>query len=175
MDQGIISTRYARAIYEYAAGKKDETALYDAMQLLKQSFREQPALRQVLSDPTVSGEDKIKVLVTAGGIKGEASQRAIGVVIENERAGFMESIARMYVEEYRRQKGIQVVHLTTVDSNCDKMEAALLGVIEKETPKKVEFHTHVDADLLGGFVLEIQDKRLDASVKEQLRRLSYEF
>ncbi|GHT39800.1 ATP synthase subunit delta [Bacteroidia bacterium] len=173
MDQGIISTRYARAIYEYAAAKKDETALYDEMQLLKANFRSQPLLRRVLSDPTISTDEKIKVLTTAGGKPDSAvSQHVIRMVIANQRASYMESIAQMYVKEYRRQKGIQVVHLTTVEPSDDGLQHSLLSVIAKETPAKIEFHTHTDPNLIGGFVLTIEDKRLDASVKEQLRVLN---
>ncbi|MDR0832772.1 MAG: F0F1 ATP synthase subunit delta [Candidatus Symbiothrix sp.] len=172
MDQGVIAARYARAIYEYAAGKNDETALYEGMQLLNGNFNNQPLLRQVLSDPTISQEEKIKVITTAGGIGQDAvAQQVIHVVLANDRAAFMESIARNYVAEYRRQKGIQVVYLITVDPDCDGMKHALLEVIAKETPCKIEFHTKTDPNLIGGFVLEIEDKRLDASVKEQLRLL----
>jgi F-type H+-transporting ATPase subunit delta len=179
MDQGIISTRYARAIYEYAAAKKDETALYDEMQLLKENFRSQPLLRRVLSDPTVSTDEKITVLTTAAstarsdvGELGRTTQHVIRMVINNQRASYMENIAQMYVKEYRRKKGIQVVHLTTVDPADDGLQHDLLSVIAKETPAKIEFHTHTDPALIGGFVLTIEDKRLDASVKEQLRVLN---
>ncbi len=56
MDVGMIATRYARAIYEYAAEKKEETTIYGEIQLLIRNFLEYPVLRKVMNDPTVSSK-----------------------------------------------------------------------------------------------------------------------
>jgi F-type H+-transporting ATPase subunit delta len=172
MDAGIISTRYARAIYEYAAEKGNDTALYKEMQVLAKNYAEHPALRKVMSDPTVSPEQKVNLLTTACGIHiNKTLQQAVRMVIENGRGNYMENIALMYSEVYRKAKGIVIVHLTTVDPATEKTKEALIRVIPKEDGEQIEFRTETDPDIIGGFILEIEDKRLDASVKNQLRIL----
>jgi F-type H+-transporting ATPase subunit delta len=174
MDTGVIATRYARAIYEYAAAHGSETALCREMQVLVKNFSAFPVLREVMSDPTLASEQKINVLTTACGIHiSETLKHAVRVVVENRRANYMEQIARMYDEVYRKAKGIVIVHLTTVDPASEKMKEALIPVIARNTGGTIEFHTETNPDIIGGFILEIEDQRLDASVKEQLRIMNY--
>jgi F-type H+-transporting ATPase subunit delta len=175
MDTGVISTRYARAIYEYAAEKGNETAVYKEMQLLAKNFMAFPTLRVVMNDPTIAPEQKINVLVTACGMQvNETLKQILRLVIENKRANYMENIARMYDEVYRKAKGIVIVQLTTVEPASEKTKQALIPVIARATGGKVEFHTETNPDIIGGFILQIEDKRLDASVKTQLKITNYE-
>jgi F-type H+-transporting ATPase subunit delta len=170
----MISTRYARAIYEYAAEKENETPLYRDMQVLTKNFGEYPVLRKGLNDPTVSSEQKINLLVTACGIQtGDTSKQMIRMIVENGRAGSMENIALRYEEIYRKEKGIVIVRLTTVEPASEKTKETLSRLISKNAEEQIEFHTEINPDIVGGFILEIEDKRLDASVKEQLRVISY--
>jgi F-type H+-transporting ATPase subunit delta len=174
MNTGIISNRYAHAIYEYAAEKGEDAVLYKEMQQMAKHFIKYPALRKVMSDPTISSKEKINVLIAAYEVPvHETLKQVIRMVVENGRASFMENIAWMYDEVYRKAKGIVIVHLATVEPISEKIKEALIPIISKETKEQIEFHTETDAGLIGGFVLEIKDKRLDASVKNQLRMMNY--
>ncbi|MDR0541993.1 MAG: F0F1 ATP synthase subunit delta [Dysgonamonadaceae bacterium] len=174
MDVGVISTRYARAIYKYAAEKGDETALLQEMQLLAGNFSKFPALRKVISDPTVTAEQKIRVLTTACGVRvNETLQQAIRLVVKNNRSSYMENIVRMYGEVYRKAKGIVTARLITVEPADDKIKKELLPIVAQIASGTVNFQTRTDSDIIGGFILEIEDMRLDASVKEQLRMMNY--
>jgi len=172
MDAGMISTRYASAIYEYAVEKKNETAAYQEMQVLIKSFSTYPMLRKVMNDPTISHAQKIQVLTTAPGARtNDLLKQILQVVVENGRANYMENIALAYNQIYREAKGIVIVNLTTVEPASEKTKQALIEIISKGNSKQVEFYTQTNSDIIGGFVLEIGDKRLDASVKNQLNQL----
>lgn len=172
MDAGIISTRYARAIYEYAAEKGIEQVVRGDMQLLVRNFTNYPTLREVMNDPTVASEQKINVLTTACGIHvNETMQQAVLLVVTNKRANYMETIARMYDKVYRKAKGIVIVRLTTVEPAGEKTKEELMPVIARVTKDEVDFQTTTNPEIIGGFILEIEDKRLDASVKDQLNKL----
>ena len=175
MDAGTISTRYARAIYAYAAGQGKETALYEGMQFLANSFSQFPALRGVMNDPTLMAEQKIGILTAAAGAgANETLQQVVRLVVKNKRSHYMENIVLMYDQVYRKAKGIVTVHLTTVEPAGEKMKEALISVVEQVTGETAEFQAKTDSNIIGGFILEIEDKRLDASVKEQLRIINYE-
>jgi F-type H+-transporting ATPase subunit delta len=175
MDAGTISTRYARAIYAYAAEKGKETALYEGMRYLTKNFAQFPTLRGIMSDPTLTAEQKIEVLDTAADVHlNETLQQVIRLVVKNKRSNRIENIALMYDQVYRKAKGIVTVGLTTVEPASEKMQEDLISVIAQVTDKKVEFQAKTDSGIIGGYILEIEDKRLDASVKEQLRIISYE-
>jgi F-type H+-transporting ATPase subunit delta len=176
MDAGVIAHRYARAIYEFAAEKGKETDLYAEMHTLSKNFSNYPVMRNVMSDPTVETAKKIELLLTASGITDDdILSQSLHLVADNGRAAYMESIARMYETVYRKAKGQVIVHLTTVEPASESLQQALIPVIAQATGNQVEFHTTTDAEIIGGFILEIEDQRLDASVKEQLRIINYEY
>ncbi|MCC8146134.1 MAG: F0F1 ATP synthase subunit delta [Bacteroidales bacterium] len=172
MNTGVISTRYARAIYEFAEENNCEKSIYKEMHVLSQNFKLFPSLRKVLIDPTIAQNKKIQLLVTACGIKiNEVLEKAIEVIVRNGRANYMENIALKYEDLYRRAKGIITVNLTTVEPATEEIKEALLKIIPQEEGNTIEFRTKTDPSIIGGFVLEIDDKRMDASVKNQLNQL----
>lgn len=172
MNTGVIATRYARAIYEYAVDKVCEAAIYKEMTLLIESFKQFPTLRKVLVDPTIPESKKVQLIVTACGIKiNPVLERTIEMVVKNGRADYMENIALKYEEIYRKAKGVLIVHLTTVAPATEEIRKALLDIIPKKEGDVIEYRAQTDTSIIGGFILEIGDKRMDASVKEQLNQL----
>ena len=39
----------------------------------------------------------------------------------------------------------------------------------------IDFKTEVNPDLIGGFIVQVEDKRLDASISSQLREIRKEW
>jgi F-type H+-transporting ATPase subunit delta len=175
MDSGRISTRYAKAIYQFAASCGEESRLVDEMKSITAQFGKLPALKKTLENPTVSSaEKKLLLLSAAGSDVSGACRQALSLIVDNGRAGYMPAIALMYDKVYRREKRILQVNLTTVEPISGDAEQSLVSLITGDTSEKVEFDTQFDAGLIGGFVLQIEDRQLDASVKNQLNRIRLE-
>ena len=172
MNAGVVATRYAKAIYEFALEKGEESVVYESLGLLAGNFSRLPELSSALKDPTISAQQKSEVLLTAcGNTKSETLRKVIHLVLKNDRVDYMENIALVYGEQYRKSKGIVIAHLTSVEPAGEKMKKELVDIISKITQDQVEFHTQTDPDIIGGFILEIENNRLDASVRDQLNRL----
>ena len=175
MDAGIISTRYAKAIYKYAAGRGDETRLYEEMKALSRQFSVLPELNKVLENPILFSEEKIRLLTIAvGETASETSKNVFRVVVDNGRASYMQHIALVYDRVYRKEKNIVLVKLTTVNQATEEEKKSMVELISHGKKEQVDFATEIDADIVGGFILEVEDLRLDASVKNQLNRLKLE-
>ncbi|MDR3218642.1 MAG: F0F1 ATP synthase subunit delta [Dysgonamonadaceae bacterium] len=175
MNAGIISKRYAKAIFLYASEHEAETRLRSEMKALSEQFVAVPLLKKVLDDPTVSPADKIKALITAAGKDvSDTYRHVIGMVIGNGRGQYMQSIALMYEKVYRKEKNMIMVKLTTVEPASQKTKKALINLIAGIKTGIVDFEVREDATILGGFMLAVEDSRLDASVKGQLNRLKLE-
>jgi F-type H+-transporting ATPase subunit delta len=176
MDTGVISNRYAKAIFQYAAAHGDETRLHEEMKALSEQFVAVPLLKRVLDDPTVSATEKIDALITATGGKkiSNTCEHVIEMVVKNGRGHYMQNIALMYDKVYRKEKNMVVIKLTTTEPASQEMKNALIDLIIKDKTEKADFATKTDPDIIGGFVLSIEDSRLDASVKNQLNQLRLE-
>ena len=176
MDSSRISIRYAKAVYEFALENKEETRLYDEMKLLSSQFLAFKMMSKVMENPTISAGEKEKILITAGGGNSvsESYKKLLKLIIDNKREKYVLFIALMYQNWYRKQKKIIISKLTTVDTISDEAQQKIIQLVSDETKKNVSLETAIDPDIIGGFVLELDDKQLNASIKNQLMKLKQE-
>jgi len=174
MNAGIISNRYAKAIFQYASERKEEERLREELKILLEQFLAVPEFHRILDDPTISSAEKIDVLTTAVGKKiSDTYKQVICMIVKNGRTHFMQSIALMYDKVYRKAKNRVMLKLITTEPASGEMENRLVDLVVKND-KYVDFFAKTDKDIIGGFILEIEDVRLDASIRNQLNQLRLE-
>ena len=83
----------------------------------------------------------------------------------------MQFIANSFVTLYRKHNNLISAKLTTATTLDSQTEAKLRRLVESKTNGTVEFKTDVKPELIGGFVLEYDTYRMDASVKSQLNTI----
>ena len=173
MDIGIISIRYAKALLRFAIDNKEEERVYAEMETLAHSFLHIPTLRQVLQDPLSDNARQVEILscATCGNESLSAStERFIQLVTAHNRTDLMQFIAQAYITLYLKRKriikGRLIVPMAT-ETICQKLQE----IIEKRTNCSIEFKVEIDASIAGGFILDYDTYRLDASLKTQLKEL----
>ena len=172
MEIGVISVRYARALLKSTTDAKIEEAVYTEMQQLARSYVEVPQLRFTIDNPMLSKEKKETLLLTAVGKKPSALTKTfIQLVLKEDRENVMQFIANSYVTLYRQQKNIIRGRLITAAQVTPATEQKMRQMVESKTNGTVEFETEVNPDLIGGFILEYDTYRLDASVKSKLNTI----
>ena len=174
MNSGIISNRYAKAIFQYALERKEENLLRDELQTLSEQFLAVPLLTKVLDDPTISQDVKVDVLTTAAGkTVSNTCRQVIRTVVKNGRERYMQSIALMYDKVYRKAKNKIIMKLITTEPASSETKKKLVALVD-ENEEHVDFATKTNKDIIGGFILEVEDLRLDASIRNQLNQLRLE-
>lgn len=170
MDIGVISVRYARALLKAAVTAKLEDKVYVEMQTLARSYIDVPALRLTIDNPMLAKETKGKLLETAvGGKPTKVTAAFLSLVLREDRETMVQFMANSYITLYRQQKNIIRGKLTTAVAVSPAMETKMRKMVEAKTKGSVEFETEVNADIIGGFILEYDTYRLDASVQSQLK------
>ena len=156
MDAGMIASRYANALLLFASETKEEKRVYDDAATLRLALQEK-------SD-------------VAGCIEKlcEPLQRFLALVIRNKRVEYLPAILQDYRALYRRKKGITRAWLTTAVENPELAEK-LAELMKRQGFSKIDFKTEVNPDLIGGFIVQVEDKRLDASIASQLRDIRKEW
>ena len=173
MDIGIISVRYARALFKRCVETHCEEQVYAHMQQLAASYIQLPALRAAIDNPMLPKADKQTLLLEACGGKGvsEELQRFIALVLDKGREDRMQYIANAYITLYREDRYLIDAKLTTAVPVTAETEKKMRQVVEKRAKADVQFTTEVDPSLIGGFILEYDTYRLDASVRNKLRTI----
>jgi F-type H+-transporting ATPase subunit delta len=172
MDIGVISVRYARALLKSATDAKIEVDVYKEMQTLAKTYAEVPQLRQTIDNPMLSKDSKQELLLTAVGQKpSELTKAFISLVLKEDRENVMQFIAHSYVTLYRRQKNVIRGRLITAAAVSPATEQKMRQMVESKTNGTVEFESEVNPDIIGGFILEYDTYRMDASVKSKLNSI----
>ena len=172
MDIGVISVRYARALLKSATDAKIEADVYKEMQTMAKTYTEVPQLRQTIDNPMLSKDTKQQLLLTAVGERPcELTKAFISLVLKEDRENVMQFIANSYVTLYRQQKNVIRGRLITAAAVSPATEQKMRSLVESKTQGTVEFETEVDPDIIGGFILEYDTFRMDASVKSKLNTI----
>ena len=172
MDIGVISVRYARALLKSATDAKIEADVYKEMQTMAKTYAEVPQLRQTIDNPMLSKDTKQTLLLTAVGEKPcELTKAFISLVLKEDRENVMQFIANSYVTLYRQQKNVIRGRLITAAAVSPATEQKMRQMVESKTNGTVEFETEVNPDIIGGFILEYDTFRMDASVKAKLNSI----
>ena len=173
MDIGVISVRYARALLKSATDANIEDTVYADMQLLAKSYIEVPVLRHTIDNPMLAKDKKQMLLETAAGGDSASSltKAFIALVLKEDRENMIQFMANSYVTLYRKQKNVIRGKLTTAVAVSPAMEQKMRRMVESHAQGTVEFETEVNPDIIGGFILEYDTYRLDASVKSKLNSI----
>ena len=146
------------------------------MQYLMVSYVEVPELRITIDNPILSKSKKQILLETAcGDVVNPLTRRFIALVLREDRENVLQFIAASYITLYRKDKNITLGKLVTATAVDSVTEQKMKQMVESKTHGTVEFNTEVEPDIIGGFILEYDTYRLDASVKTKLRRILTEF
>ena len=153
--------RYARALLKSATDQKLEDAVYQEMMTVAKSYLDVPALRHTIDNPMLSKDQKEALLIVAAG----------EIVLKEDRENVMQFMANSYITLYRKQKNVIRGKLITAARVSAQTEQKMRQMVESKTNGTVEFETEVNPDIIGGFILEYDTFRMDASVKSKLNNI----
>lgn len=178
MDIGIISTRYAKALLKYAREKGVEDEVYKEFVNLAHSFAEYPELKVALDNPILTRKEKLELISIAANGKespGDTFIRFMKLVLKKHREVFLQYMTLTYIHLYYQLKHIAIGRLITavpIDENTiERIRKIASTVVHAE----MELNSVVDPAIDGGFVFDINDYRLDASIATQLKKVKQQF
>jgi F-type H+-transporting ATPase subunit delta len=162
---------YAEALFQAAAekGRLDEVRrdFGDFAAMLE----EVPELRDVLRNPQLQPAAKARVLDELLGGLDETVRSFLRLVAEKGRAGEAAGIHAEFERLMAREERRLSVELTTAIELPEPELREIVAQIERASGRTVEATTTVDPDLIGGLVLQVGTRRVDASVRGRLERL----
>ena len=172
MDQGLLPRRYAKALYKFAAEKDFTATVYRLMQNISVAFEKHEQLQHAIANPFVPEEEKQKLIMTAAGEQNSILADFIKLLAKNNRLDIIRGIALAYAELYRKENKIHLVEITSASSLNDADKKRITDMIEKHIgDATAEYTFQVNPDLIGGFVVRIDNELLDASVRNELNQL----
>ncbi|MBS3771465.1 MAG: ATP synthase F1 subunit delta [Bacteroidales bacterium] len=175
MYQSLITLRYAKALYLEAEEKNLLQEVLDDVRLIRQTFAENAELDEVIHYPFIYPSKKENVLNNLFGSRIQpVSLRFLYLIIDNKRDQYIRNILRNFVDIYNERQGIKTVSLTTAVEVGEREKESIKNFIKKYfNARKIDFNERINKEIIGGFIIQIEDQLLDASVRTQLEKVSY--
>lgn len=175
MSTGKIAVRYAKALFLSAKEQELLDPVRADMELLLDATTRIEDIKRLLESPIVSADKKTVVLLEIFKSRmNELSLDFIRLVARNKREEFLPGMARFLIQLYKEEKGIQVATVSSPIRLDDESSLQIKEMIRKAFKTEIELQQEIKEDLIGGFMLRVENKQLDASVKGKLARIKKE-
>ncbi|TNE65539.1 MAG: ATP synthase F1 subunit delta [Bacteroidetes bacterium] len=172
-----IATRYAKSLLELAIDQKKLEPVFADINTLKAASQNRD-LYLMLKSPIVHADKKMAVLNALLKDKVDALTLAyLQLLVNKGREMYVPEIAAEFINQYKVLKKITSVRVTS----AAPLSEAVLADLRKKllasgvTTENLEIDVKVDPKLIGGFVLEFDNKRYDSSVANKLAELKADF
>ena len=101
-------------------------------------------------------------------------EKLIVLLSNNGRTEYLKYILRSYITLYCKSVGLVTAHLTTAVP-APELSEKLKALVAEKTGCEMELETTIDPDIVGGFIFDVQDLRLDASVRSRIEKVRRQF
>jgi F-type H+-transporting ATPase subunit delta len=171
-----ISYRYANSFFQLAEEKKLLDKFADDVELVLNTLVHSKELRTVLRNPVIKQNEKKNLLAKIFGSKiQKATSEFLEFIIEKNREDILTEIMSEFLILKDQKEGIVRTKITSSVELTDSIKKEIVTKLEKRINNRVKPEYSVDQNLIGGFIVKIQDTVLDASVKHQLDLLRKKF
>ena len=177
MQNPRLAIRYAKSLLDLAQEQNKIELVYADMKLLDNICKTSREFANVLKSPIIKEDKKNQIIesVTAGRIN-SLTASFIKLLGNKSRESNLPEIISAFIEQYNVAKGIHKAKLTTAVELSEEMKNSFINRIKaSEGIKNIELETVVNESLVGGFVLEMEGKKADASIRRDLMDVQKQF
>jgi len=171
-----IANRYSKALFTLSLEQNIVENVKDDMSLVSGAFKQSAELKRVLLNPVVKDDKKISIVyrIFQNNIS-PFTLRFIDIIIRKNRFVYIDYIAEEFLKYYRDYKNISLAEMQTASPLEAEARNRIIEILKDFTKKDIELIEAIRSELIGGFVLKINDIQYDTSIKAKLLKLKKEF
>ncbi len=172
-NEGLIASRYVRALFDLAEESKQHDDVKKDMLAFKSVVAGSPELQKFLTSPVITREQAEKAMsALLSAIKAAEITRKFFMLLARQRRL---ALARTAIDKYlfllAESRGELAVRVTSANKLGDAQLKVLVAAISKATGKNLDVKTEENPALIGGIQVRIGSKMLDHSIAGKLARL----
>ena len=177
MADSRVASRYVKSLLGLAVEKGVLDKVHEDMMMFTKVCEQNRAFVLMLRNPIIKHDKKRDILEKVFKGKVQALTMAIfDIITRKNREPLLPAIASQFHQAYNDHQGVGGASITTAIPLDSKLRSEIEQIVKKLSDKKqVEIKEKVDADMIGGFVLNIGDRQIDASIKNKLKALKVKF
>jgi len=176
MSESKIAKRYATPLLELAVKKKSADRVKSDMEQFLAVCQGNIALLNMLNSPIIPHLKKGEILLKIfQGSVSEISSALLRLVVVKNREKLLPQIAREYINAFNESQGVQSAHVTTAVALTPALRTSVEELVKKISGKKPLLTTQVKKNIVGGYILTMDDSQIDQSVMGALNKLKLIF
>tara|TARA_B100001996_G_scaffold239043_1_gene184788 strand:- start:478 stop:1017 length:540 start_codon:yes stop_codon:yes gene_type:complete len=166
------SVRYAKPLIDLSISKGVVDDVQKDVNLFLDTCKSNYDFSLMLKNPIIPLNKKVDILREIfSKIFHDLTLNTFVKIIYNNRDHILENICKKFLELYNKHKNIQDVTLTTTirldKPSLDKIKSKL----KKLTTKSISINQKINSNIIGGFILKVDDKMYDASYRTKLKNI----
>ncbi|MFZ9846834.1 MAG: ATP synthase F1 subunit delta [Flavobacteriales bacterium] len=174
--QSRAASRYAKSLIELSLEKGELEKVFADMKLIQSVCHDSREFTTLLQSPVVKADAKEKILKAIFADKVSAiSINFLIVIAHKRREAIINDVATSFIDQYYAHKNVLRTVIRSVNGVGENVKKKVSEIVKKTYNSEVEIIEEHDAKLIGGFVLKVGDKQLDASIKTKLEKLRRNF
>ena len=168
-----IASRYAKSILDLAIEQGKLDRVVQDIKLFQDAI-EHRDLYLMIKSPIINGDKKRSIFNALFDDKIDPlTSSFFDIIIKKSRESALPEICDSFMRQYKKKQGITSAVVTTATVIDDEQLATIKGEMAKLglAEGQVEIIKKVDPEIIGGFILEVQDQLYDASIKSKLAEM----
>lgn len=175
MDESKISVRYAKALLSLSREKQVTEEVKIDMETINQLFDTFPSFIHMLQSPVIKSKEKQQFFETVFAKSlHKMTYSFLTLLLTNHREAYLRDVTRNFLESYRKEKGYKAANLVSAIELDPSTVQQFKELIRKHFNTDADLTCNVDPKLIGGFVLQVEDQQINASVASKLKKLKQE-
>ena len=168
-----LADRYAAALFELADERKALDQVAADLRSLRQLLAESPDLRRLVRSPILSRVEQGKAIVAVAeraGFDG-LTRSFLGLVAHNRRLFAVPAMIEAFLRRLAARRGEVMAEGTSAQELTPAQLSAVNEQLRKAVGSKIAVEVKVDKNLLGGLIVKVGSRMVDASLRSKLHRL----
>ena len=171
-----LSSRYAKALFDFAGEKNQIEEVHEDLLLFANTLKENRELQMLLRNPVIESHQKHQIFEGIfNGTLHDTSYQFLDVLLKKKREPALDTICEEFFKLYKSSKNIKTVTITTAQPLGDALKSKVLTMLTEQTRANIDLVQVVDPEIIGGFVIKMDDYYLDSSILSKINKLRQEF
>ncbi|WP_026363028.1 F0F1 ATP synthase subunit delta [Methylopila sp. M107] len=168
-----MAGRYATALFDLAKEQNSVDAVAGDLDTLSRALAESEDLRRLIKSPVFSAEEQTKAITAVLGKLGVGALTTnfVRLVAGNRRLFAIESMIKGFHALVAADKGVTTAQVTVAEELSPARREELAAALKDITGKTVDFDVKVDPKILGGLIVRLGSRMVDASLKTKLNSI----
>jgi F-type H+-transporting ATPase subunit delta len=170
-----LAERYAKALFEIADERKTLDEVANDLRQLRSLLDESADLRRLIKSPVLSRLKQGKAVAAVAEKAGFSpiTRNFLGVAARNRRLFLVPGVITAYLQELATRRGEVTAEVTAARPLSAAQAEAVNEQLRKAVGRKVAVDLRIDPSLIGGLVVKVGSRMVDASLKSKLARLQF--